>query len=75
MMTLKEYKLLKNEDQYKMLFTKGEFIIYRLEPKSRFALYALEKFFVEVEYDFKNNKILNKIVFVDGYKLEIYSKL
>ncbi|PKD17655.1 hypothetical protein APR41_05455 [Salegentibacter salinarum] len=72
-MTLYEFKLLLDEEQYRLLFNKGDFLTYRLEPNSRFALYALEKFFVEVEYNRKNNKIVNKVSFVSGEKLDIYS--
>ncbi|WP_417885053.1 hypothetical protein [Zunongwangia sp.] len=72
-MTLYEFKLLPEQEQYRTLFNQGEFITYRLESKARFALYALEKFFVEVEYDPKSNKIVNKVSFVSGKKLDLYS--
>ncbi len=70
---LYEFKLLPEQEQYRTLFNQGEFITYRLEPNARFALYALEKFFVEVEYNAKSNKIVNKVSFVSGNKLDLYS--
>ena len=72
-MTLYEFKLLPEQEQYRILFKEGDFITYRLEQNSSFALYALEKFFVEVDYDPKNNKIIRMISFVRGEKLDIYS--
>lgn len=74
-MTLYEFKLLPEQEQYRKLFNEGEFITYRLGPNARFALYALEKFFVEVEYDSKSNKIVKNVSFVNGQKLELYSKI
>lgn len=57
-LALYEFKLLPNQDQYDLVFTKGEFITNREEGGSRFALYALYRFFVEIVYDVKNNKIV-----------------
>ena len=68
-----EFKLLPEEEQYRILFNEGDFITYRLESNSRFALYALGKFFIEVEYNSKNNKIVNKVSFISGEKLNLYS--
>ena len=72
-MTLYEFKLLSEQEQYRILFNEGNFITYRLEPTSRFSLYALDKFFVEIEYDPGSNKIVNKISFITGEKLNLYS--
>ena len=72
-MTLYEFKLLPEEEQYRRLFNEGNFITYRLEPTARFSLYALDKFFVEVEYNPKSNKIVSKVSFISGEKLNLYS--
>ena len=72
-MTLYEFQLLPEHEQYRILFSEGDFITYRLEPTARFSLYALDKFFVEVEYNTKSNKIVNKVSFVSGKKLDLYS--
>jgi hypothetical protein len=72
-MTLYEFKLLPEQEQYRKLFNEGEFIIYRRGPNAKFALYALEKFFVEVEYKPNSNKIVKKVSFVSGKKLDLYS--
>lgn len=39
----------------------------------RFALYAINKFFVEVDYDILNTCIVNKVCFKSGEKLDRYS--
>ncbi|UBZ08636.1 hypothetical protein LDL76_07980 [Salegentibacter mishustinae] len=70
-MTLYEFRLL--PEQYSKLFNEGDFITHRLEPNARFALYTLEKFFMEVEYNPESNKIVNKVSFVCGKKLDLYS--
>ncbi len=72
-LTLYEFKMLSDHEQYDLLFTKGEFLDVHLEVNSRFALYALFKFFVEIEYDSVNNKIVNKVSFISGKKLDRYS--
>ncbi|PKD18398.1 hypothetical protein APR41_04405 [Salegentibacter salinarum] len=72
-MTLYEFKLLPEQVQYRILFNEGDFISYRLEPTTRFSLYALDKFFVKVEYNPKSNKIVNKVSFISGEKLNLYS--
>lgn len=73
-MTLYEFKLLPKEKQYAITFNEGTFIDYHLETKRRFALYEVDRFFVEVEYDNVNNKIINLISFIEGEKLNRYTK-
>ncbi|MDT0676480.1 hypothetical protein [Autumnicola musiva] len=72
-MTLYESKLLPEQEQYRKLFNEGDFITHRFESKARFALYALDKFCVEVEYNPKNNRIVNMVSFICGEKLDLYS--
>ncbi len=72
-MTLYEFKLLSDHEQYDLLFTKGVFITSRIDKGSTYALYSLETFFVELEYNPKNNKIVGKVSFVDGEKLDYFS--
>lgn len=73
-MTLYEFNLLPNQDQYELVFTKGEYVTNREEGGIRFALYAIYWFFVEIEYDIKNNKIVGKRSFITGKLLDKYSK-
>lgn len=74
-MTLYEFKLLDKEKQYEVTFKKGTFIDYHLEIKRRFALYAVDRFFVEVEYNPENNSMENLKSFIEGDLLERYTKL
>lgn len=74
-MTFYDFKLLPEQEQYRILFNNGDFITYRLESKARFALYALARFFVEVEYNPKSNRIVNIVSFMSGKKLDKYSNL
>lgn len=72
-MTLYEFNSLSEHDKFDIVFTKGEFIDYRLKMEKRFALYAIDMFFVEVEYDNKKNKIQNLRSFKCGELLDKYS--
>lgn len=59
-MTLYQFNLLDSEtEKYDIIFTKGKFIHALYEKDKRFALSAIKRFFVEVEYDPKSNKIVS----------------
>ncbi|WP_034894550.1 hypothetical protein [Gillisia sp. Hel_I_29] len=73
--SLYEFKLLADHDQFDLIFKEGIFLTYRLKLNSRFTLYALYRFFVEIEYDVKSNKIVNKVSLISGEKLDLYSNL
>lgn len=73
-LSLYEFKLLSDHDQYDLVFTKGEFITNREEGSSRYVLYALSRFFIEIEYDVVSNKIVGKRSFVSGKLLDKYSR-
>jgi len=72
---LYQYKLLSGHEQYDLLFTQGDFLDMVMEGNSRFAVYGLFRFFVEVEYNNKENKIIGLKSFVTGEIMEKYSKL
>lgn len=61
--------------QYDLVFSHGQFLTYHLEENKRYALYAINKFFVEIEYDVINNHIVNKVSFKSGKKLDRYSRI
>lgn len=73
--TLYEFKLLPEQEQYHITFPEGEFLDSRICGDQRFALYAVDKFFVEVEYDADENKIINRRPFKTGKLLDKYSSL
>lgn len=74
-MTLYQFKLLPDEKQYEITFTEGDFIDCYLAGNVRYALYAVNRFFVEVEYNRKKNKIVKLVSFIEGDKLNRYLRL
>jgi cell fate regulator YaaT (PSP1 superfamily) len=64
-MTVQEFENLTEREQFAFTFNKGEFIDYWINANQRFVLYSVENFFVEVEYDSGENKII-KLVSFDG---------
>ncbi len=72
-MTLYEFSRLSEQIQYDTIFKEGIILDVRVDQQGRFLLYALDKFFVEVEYSNKLNKIINKRTFKEGELLDKYS--
>jgi len=72
--TLYEFLALSDQEQYDIIFTQGDCIDLRIEKKMKFLLYAVDLFFVEVEYENVRNKIINNRAFVSGGILDKYSK-
>ena len=73
-LTLYEFNVLSDEKQFCLIFNEGIFLDTHYENDKKYALYALYRFFVEVEYEPTKNKIINKVSFVSGEKLNRYSK-
>ena len=71
-MTLYEFKCLAEDAQYTVTFTEGIFIEYYIEAPIRYALYAVDRFFVEVAYDSTTNNIIHLVSFIEGDKLNRY---
>lgn len=72
--TLYEFLALPEQEQYDIIFNVGEYLDLSLEGNKRFVLYAVDLFFVEVEYRSNENRIVNKRAFVTGKALDRYSK-
>lgn len=58
-----DFTLLPDEQQYELIFTEGEFINFREIGGSKFVLYNIYGFFVELQYNIANNNIVNKVAF------------
>lgn len=58
-----DFTNLSEEQQFELIFTEGEFIDFQDVGSSKFVLYRLYGFFVEIQYDVLQNHIINKIVF------------
>jgi len=73
-MTLYEFNLLDDIEQYNTVWNKGVFLDTTFENGLRINIYAIDMFFVEVCYDSKLNKIVDKRSFKEGHRLDKYSK-
>lgn len=71
-MTLYEYLALSEEEQWDELWDNGKHIHYYKSIDCKFALYALHKFFVEVELCVSTDKILRKHPFKYGNRMDKY---
>jgi len=59
----------------KALFSIGKFLDIFIEGNSKYVLYAIDKFFVEVEWNVKTKEIVDKGVFKYGDTLDRYSNV
>lgn len=59
-MTLYEYRMLSEDDQWDAVFSIGKFLDIFIEGNSKYVLYAIDKFFVEVEWNIENDNIIGK---------------
>lgn len=69
---LNEFSALPDYEQYGIVMQIGEFLDIRVTGNKRYVLYAVDLFFVEVEYDNSLNKIIGNIAFVTGELLDKY---
>ncbi len=74
-MTLYEYKTLSEDDQWDTVFSKGKFLDIVIEGNSKYVLYAIDKFFVEVEWNDETDEIVGKGEFKCGTTLNRYSNV
>ena len=70
--TLYEFNLLPHQEQYNIIFNEGIFLDNRIEGDLSYALYAIDRFYVEVTYNNKENKIKGKKAFITGEILDRY---
>jgi hypothetical protein len=75
-MTLYEFLLLAEPQQYDEVLNKsGIYLDNHINGNHRYNLYAIDKFFVEVEYNNTENKIVGLRSFKTGSILDWYSNL
>lgn len=72
-MTLYEYKMLLEDEQYDIVFSQGKFLDIVIEGTTKYVLYAIDKFFVEVVYDATHNVITEVRSFKYGQSLDKYA--
>jgi len=71
-MRLYEYLALSQEKQWEELWDNGKHIDNYKSIDCKFVLYAIDKFFVEVELCITTDKILGKSPFEHGGRMEKY---
>jgi len=74
-MTLYEYKMLSEDEQYDTVFAKGKFLDIHIDGNTKYVLYAIDMFFVEVIWDIEKDEIIGKGQFVEGDSLNKYSNV
>jgi len=72
-MTLYEFNILNDDDQYQTVWDNGTYLDSVTSEGIKMALYAIEQFFVEVQYDSENNKIIGLKSFKHGQLMDKYS--
>ena len=67
-MTLFQFKLLNEDDQASTIWLEGVLLDFRCEGSCKILLYQLHRFYVEVFYNYKSNKIerFKSFISVDG---------
>jgi hypothetical protein len=71
-MTLYEFNRLKEKDQFTFLWRHGVFLINITTGPKKYALYQIDTFYVEVRYDFSDNKIEGLRSFLNASQLDMY---
>ena len=67
--------MLSEDEQYETVFSKGKFLDIVIEGNSKFVLYALDMFFVEVIWDIEEDQIIGLGQFKEGDSLDKYSNV
>ena len=74
-MTLYQYKMLSENEQYDTVFAKGKFLDISIDGYTKYVLYALDMFFVEVIWDIAEDQIIGIGQFKEGASLDKYSNV
>nr|MUH39673.1 hypothetical protein [Zobellia laminariae] len=57
-MGIYEFNVLDDHSKYDLVFTKGQFVDTVIEKETKYVLYSLSYFWVELVYNSTNNKII-----------------
>ncbi len=74
-MTLYQFIQLSKEAKHTTLSTKGVFVdslVIYSNPNFQYQLYAIDRFFVELIYDLKNDNLISISAFYESNKLNKY---
>ena len=72
-MTLYEFNILKSQEKYQATWDLGAHIDTVVTKEHSIVLYAIDRFFVEVYYNAKSNKLIDIKPFKHGHSLEKYA--
>lgn len=64
--------MLKEHDQVMLLADKGEYVVTYDNGGTKFVLYSLSTFFLELEQDKATKKMVGRRIFQSGLQLEKY---
>ena len=73
--TLYEFSRLPENEQYNIVFNTGTFIDHFVTDRQKLSLFAVEDFFVEVEYSSEQNKVIDIKTSKTGRELFKYSPI
>lgn len=71
-MTLYQYNLLKESEQFEHLWDEGVFLADKIELPFKFALYQIHSFYIELKYHSENNVLQGLRTFQSTNQLEPY---
>jgi hypothetical protein len=74
-MTLYEYLMLSDDEQYDVVFAKGKFLDIHIVGNTKLVLYAIDLFFVEVKWGIEKDEIIGKAAFKYGPALDKYGNV
>jgi hypothetical protein len=74
-MTLYEFNILDEQNKYDTVFNKGQFVDSINKGLTKYALYSISMFWVEVVYNSETNKITGISTFIGGASLDKYSNM
>jgi len=67
--------MLSEDGQWATVYSMGKSLDIVIEGNSKYVLYAIDKFFVEVEWNIETEEIVDKRVFKLGDTLDRYSNV
>lgn len=71
-MKLYEFLRLSDDNQYQAVWDKGKHVDNVAKDNIIYQLYAINDFYVEIQYSVPDNKIIGKVQFKYGEHLEKY---
>lgn len=74
-MSIEEYNFLSADEQYLTMLRDGHLLNHLITGSQSYSLYAIDNFFVEIEYNISENVIINRASFKTGNLLNKHNSL